>query len=109
MAEINIMSDDSRDSVNRDGLARRNAIEPAEASGWTPGLSVVLAGVLAIVVCVANFALGEVTAGIAAAIVGMLAFGAGLDWIAMDRRRIRQAEREWFASHPARCPGPSCG
>jgi hypothetical protein len=96
------MSDDSRDSVNDDRLARRNADGPAQASGWTPGLSVVLAGVLAIVVCVANFALGEVTAGIAAAIVGMLGFGAGLDWIAMDRRRIRQAEREWFASHPAR-------
>jgi hypothetical protein len=95
------MSDDSRDSVNDDRLATGNANEPAPASGWTPGLSVVLAGVLAIVVCVANFALGEVTAGIAAAIVGMLGFGAGLDWIAMDRRRIRQAEREWFASHPA--------
>jgi hypothetical protein len=96
------MSDDSHDSVNGDRLARGNENEPAPASGWTPGLSVVLAGVLAIVVCVANFALGEVTAGIAAAIVGMLGFGAGLDWIAMDRRRIRQAEREWFASHPAR-------
>ena len=36
------------------------------------------------------------------AIVGMLAFGAGLDWIGMDRRRIRQADRDWFASHPAR-------
>jgi len=96
------MSDDSRDSVNHDRLPRRNANEPAQASSWTPGLSVVLAGVLAIVVCVANFAFGEVTAGIAAAIVGMLAFGAGLDWITMDRRRIRQAEREWFASHPAR-------
>ena len=96
------MSDDARDSVNHDRLPGRNANEPAQASGWAPGLSVVLAGVLAIVVCVANFALGEVTAGLAAAIVGMLAFGAGLDWIAMDRRRIRQAEREWFASHPAR-------
>jgi hypothetical protein len=103
------MSDDSRDSVNDDRLAGRNANEPAQPSGWTPGLSVVLAGVLAIVVCVANFALGEVTAGIAAAIVGMLAFGAGLDWIAMDRRRICQAEREWFASHPAHYPGPFCG
>ena len=96
------MSDNSRDSVNHDRLAGRTENEPAQTFGWTPGLSVVLAGVLAIVVCVANFALGEVTAGIAAAIVGMLAFGAGLDWISMDRRRIRQEEREWFASHPAR-------
>nr|WP_108638131.1 hypothetical protein [Mycobacterium rhizamassiliense] len=59
-------------------------------------------GVLALVVCITNFALGEVTAGIAAAIVALMAFGAGLDWIGMDRRRVRQAEREWFTSHPAR-------
>jgi hypothetical protein len=95
------MSDDLHGSVNHDRLAGRTENEPVPTAGWTPGLSVVLAGVLAIVVCVANFALGEVTAGIAAAIVGMLAFGAGLDWISMDRRRIRQEEREWFASHPA--------
>ena len=62
----------------------------------------VAAAALAFVVCVTNFALGEVSAGIAAAIVALLAFGAGLDWLAMDRRRIRQAEREWFISHPAR-------
>ncbi|OIN82624.1 hypothetical protein BMG05_01305 [Mycobacterium malmoense] len=31
---------------------------------------------------------------VAAAIVGLLAFGAGLAWLAMDRRRIRDAERE---------------
>jgi len=68
----------------------------------SPGLLVVAAAVLAFVVCVTNFALGEVSGGIAGAIVGLLAFGAGLDWLAMDRRRIRQAEREWFIRHPAR-------
>lgn len=62
---------------------------------WSPGLVVVAAAVLAFVVCVANFALGQANAGVAAAIVGLLAFGAGLSWLAMDRRRIRDAEREW--------------
>jgi len=56
----------------------------------------------AFVVCVTNFALGEVNAGIDAAIVGLLAFAAGLDWLAMDRRRMRQAERELLINHPAR-------
>ncbi|MGO9693828.1 MAG: LapA family protein [Mycobacterium sp.] len=56
---------------------------------------------MAFVVCVTNFALGQAGAGVAAAIVGLLAFGAGLAWLAMDRRRIRQAERDWF-SHPLR-------
>ncbi|MDM4142859.1 MULTISPECIES: LapA family protein [Mycobacterium] len=70
-------------------------------AGQTPGLLVVAAAALAFVVCVANFALGQVGAGVAAAIVAMLAFGAGLSWLAMDRRRIRDAERHWTISHPA--------
>ena len=68
----------------------------------TPGLVVVAAAVLAFVACVTNFALGQAGAGVAAAIVALLAFGAGMAWLAMDRRRIRQAEREWSISHPAR-------
>jgi hypothetical protein len=57
--------------------------------------------VLAFVVCVTNFALGNAHAGVAAAIVGLLAFGAGLSWLAMDRRRIRDAERHCRVGHPA--------
>jgi Na+-driven multidrug efflux pump len=57
------------------------------------GLIVVAVAAVAFVVCVINFALGEAGAGVAAAIVGLLAFGAGLSWLAMDRRRIRDAER----------------
>lgn len=60
---------------------------------WSPGLVVVAAAVVAFVVCVANFALGAVGGGVAAAIVGLLAFGGGLAWLAMDRRRVRDAER----------------
>lgn len=74
---------------------------PGEAR-QTPGLLVVAAAALAFVVCVANFALGQAGAGVAAAIVAMLAFGAGLSLLAMDRRRIRDAERHWVISHPAR-------
>ena len=59
------------------------------------GLVVVGVAFVAFVVCVTNFAFGQAGAGVAAAIVGLLAFGAGLAWIAMDRRRIRDAERGW--------------
>jgi hypothetical protein len=59
----------------------------------SPGLVVVAAAAVALVVCVTNFALGEAGAGVVAAIVGLLAFGAGLAWLAMDRRQIRDAER----------------
>jgi Na+-driven multidrug efflux pump len=57
---------------------------------------------LAFIVCVATFALGKAGAGVAAAIVAMLAFGAGLSWLAMDRRRIRDAERAWSVNRTAR-------
>ena len=95
------MRHDARDDVDRDRSTRHDTDESAPDSTWSRGLIVIAAGVLALVVCVANFALGEVSAGIAAAIICLMAFGAGLDWIGMDRRRIRQADRDWLASHPA--------
>jgi membrane associated rhomboid family serine protease len=63
---------------------------------------VVGAAVIALVVCITGFALDEVGIGLSAAIVGLMALGVGLDWLAMDGRRIRQAEREWFGRHRAR-------
>lgn len=75
------------------GTTRRDAVTSTPDSDRSPGLIVVAAAVLALVVCVTNFALGEADAGVAAAIVGLLGFGAGLSWVAMDRRRIREAER----------------
>jgi hypothetical protein len=58
----------------------------------SPGLLVVAVALVAFVVCVTEFALGAGGAGVTAAIVGLLAFGGGLSWLAMDRRRIRDAE-----------------
>lgn len=85
--------------VDHDRTTRRQHAEPAGQR--TTGLVIVGAAALAFVVCVATFALGHGGAGVAAAIVALLAFGAGLDWLAMDRRRIRQAEREWPIGHAA--------
>ena len=67
-----------------------------------PGLLVVAAAALAFAVCVVNFALGEAGAGVVSAIIAMLAFGAGLSWLAMDGRRIRDAEREWVLGRRVR-------
>jgi membrane associated rhomboid family serine protease len=92
----------NRNPVDHDRTSARLADGPPQDSVRTPGLVVVGAAVLALVVCVTNFALGEVGVGVAAAIVGLMALGAGLDWLSMDRRRIRQAERDWFVSHPTR-------
>jgi hypothetical protein len=82
--------------------ARRDTAEPSQRWERSPALVVVAAAVLAFVVCVTNFALGNAQAGVAAAILGLSAFGAGLSWLGMDRRRIRDAERHWRVRHPAR-------
>ena len=68
----------------------------------SPGFVVVAAAAVVFVVGVTNFALGQVGLGVAAVSVGLLVFGAGLSWLAMERRRVRQAEREWLIDHPGR-------
>lgn len=88
--------------VDDDRTAARHADDSVRDAARTPALLVVGAAALAFVACVANFALGQAGAGVAAAIVAMLAFGAGLAWLAMDRRRIREAQREWAIGHPGR-------
>lgn len=70
-----------------------------------PGLVAVVGAVLAFVVSVANFALGQVGVGIAAAGGGLLVFGAGLAWLAMERRRIREDERARLMDDLARRGG----
>ncbi|OBI41234.1 hypothetical protein [Mycobacterium colombiense] len=89
------------DPVDHDRTTDRHARGSAPAAAQAPGLAVVAAAALAFAVCVVNFALGQAGAGVAAAIISMLAFGAGLSWLGMDRRRIRDAERQWVIRHPA--------
>lgn len=86
--------------VNHDRTADRYAHH--SAAPRTPGLLVVAAAGLALAVCVTNFALGEAGAGVVSASIAMLAFGAGLSWLAMDGRRIRDAERKWVFRRPVR-------
>jgi hypothetical protein len=95
------MGESTQGRVDHDWTTRQGAAS-LRGSGRSPGLVVVTAAVLAFVVCVTNFAVGEADTGVAAAIIGLLAFGAGLAWLAMDRRRVRDAEREWPMSHPTR-------
>lgn len=76
---------------------------PDQDSPRSPGLLTVAAAALSFAVCVATFALGHAGAGVAAGTVALLALGAGLAWLSMDRRRFRQAERDCLVQrHPAR-------
>lgn len=88
--------------MRHDPVGDERTTEPANDAELTTGLAIVGAAALAFVVCVTTFALGHAGAGVVAAIVALLGFGAGLAWLAMDRRRIRQEERDWVISHPAR-------
>jgi Flp pilus assembly protein TadB len=58
-----------------------------------PGFILLAAGVVAFVVCVVDFALGQVGVGVAAIVVALLAAGGGLAWLGMEGRRLRQVER----------------
>ena len=76
------MSDISRDHGQRD--------QSVQDSARRHGLLVAGVVGLAFVVCLANFALGHVGIGVGAVIAGLLAFGAGMAWLTMDSRRVRQ-------------------
>jgi hypothetical protein len=58
-----------------------------------PSLVVVAAAILTFVVGIMNFAFGQVSLGVGAVALGLLIFGAGLSWLSMERRRVREAER----------------
>ena len=75
--------------------------EPSDDVERIPRIVVVAAAIVVFGVGLANFALGQVGLGVAAVSIGLLVFGAGLSWLAMERRRIRQAERDWGVNHPA--------
>ncbi len=70
-------------------------------AGRSPGLVIMGIALVAFAVCVLNFALGHGAAGVVAASVGLLAFGAGLAWLVMDGRRFRDAERDCGMRRPA--------
>jgi hypothetical protein len=73
--------------------------EPIDDVERIPTMLVVGAAVIVFVVGITNFALGQVGLGVAAVSIGLLVFGAGLSWLAMERRRVRDAEREWLINH----------
>ncbi|MDP7702005.1 LapA family protein [Mycobacterium sp. TY815] len=78
----------------------RDLGEFEDAAERTPVLVVIAGAVLAFVVSVAAFALGQAGVGVAVASGGLLIFGAGLCWLSMERRRVRDAEREVLLHHP---------
>jgi hypothetical protein len=83
----------TRDPIDRRRTTRPLAGESMKNTAKAPGFILLAAGVVAFVVCVADFALGQVGVGVAALVVALLAAGGGLAWLGMEGRRIRQVER----------------
>lgn len=88
------MGDNSRDPVDHDRTTRPHAGESMKDTWRMPGLLLVAVGIVAFVICLAAFAWDQVGVGVGAVVVALLAVGAGLAWLTMEGRRVRQVERE---------------
>lgn len=93
------MGDTSRDPVDHDRTTRPHAGESMKNSWRMPGLLLVAVGIVAFVICLAAFAWGQAGVGVGAVVVALLTVGAGLAWLTMEGRRVRQVEREWVSHH----------
>ena len=76
------MGDTSDDPIDHHRTTQPRAGESMKSGVKTPGLLLLSVGVVAIVVCLASFAQREVTVGIGAIAVALLATGAGFAWLA---------------------------
>jgi uncharacterized membrane-anchored protein len=92
------MGDTSRDPIDHHRTTRPRAGESMKSGLKTAG-RLLAVGVVAIVVCLASFAQRQVTVGIGAIAVALLATGAGFAWLGMESRRIRQVQRDWKSAH----------
>jgi Flp pilus assembly protein TadB len=83
------------------GLHRTSRLDggdPLTAGRPVPGAFLVVAGGTAFVVCLVAFAWAQVSVGVAAFVVSLLALGAGLAALTTEGRRVRHIERERLIS-----------
>src|ERR1700734_4522641 len=93
------MGDDASDPIDHHRTTQPRAGETMKNTANTPGLVFCAVAVVAFVICLASFAVRQVSVGVGAAIVALLAAGAALAWLTMDGRRVRQVGREWSRTH----------
>src|ERR1700732_934558 len=93
------MGDDPSDPIENHRTTQPLAGETTKNTAKTPGLVFVAMAALAFVICLASFAARQVSVGVGAAIVALLAAGAALAWLTMEGRRVRQVQREWSRAH----------
>jgi uncharacterized membrane protein YcjF (UPF0283 family) len=89
------MGDTLRDPIDHHRTTEPRAGESMKSGAKTLALLLFAAGVVAFVVCLASFAERQVGVGVGAAVVTLVAMGAGFAWLGMESRRIRQVQQEW--------------
>ncbi len=94
------MPDLSQDPVDHARTTRQHAGESMKNGVNAPGLIAVGVGVVALVAGLYAFASGHEIAGAVAVALAVLHSGAGVGWLAVAHRRVRETERRWHAEHP---------
>lgn len=93
------MGDDASDPIDHHRTTQPLAGEKMKNTAKAPGLVFVAVAVVAFVICLAGFAVRQVSVGVGAAIVALLGAGAALAWLTMEGRRVRQVQRDWSRTH----------
>jgi len=93
------VGDDAHDPIDHHQTTQPLARETVKNTAKTPGLIFFAMAGAAFVICLASFAVRQVSVGVGAAIVALLAAGAALAWLTMEGRRVRQVERERTRTH----------
>ena len=88
-----------RDPVDHERTSRQHAGESLKEGKNAPGLLGVGGGVIALMVGLSALATGRLAAGAVAVIVAAVAATAGVAWLILTHRRVREAELEWAATH----------
>lgn len=95
------MGDTARDPLDHQRSSRPQVGQALKNPAKAPGLLLVGAGVVALAICLACFADERVGAGIVAAVVSLVAVGAGLAWLTREARRLRGLEHQNTINHAA--------
>jgi apolipoprotein N-acyltransferase len=94
------MGDTFRDPVDHVRTTRSHAGESMINIASWPGYLLVMAGVTAVVGCLAAFGTGHQSQGTTTAAVAIVALTFGLVWLVFEHRRVRRIEDRWHEAHP---------
>lgn len=94
------MGDTYHDPIDHVRTTRPHAGESMiDVVSW-PGYLLIVAGVIAVVGCLAAFGTGHANEGLTTGVVAIVAISFGLVWLVVEHRRVRRLEDRWYDEHP---------